>query len=160
MEINILIEDEFKGRLTKRRITEIVKQVLAAEKTSENTELGVLITTQENIHELNRAYRGKDKPTDVLSFFMIEGEKPQDDPEIFITAPDNIRHLGEVIISYPQALLQARERKHTVKEEITILLIHGVLHLLGYDHEESEAEEKRMKARENKILMRLIENKG
>jgi probable rRNA maturation factor len=71
--------------------------------------------------------------------------------ETFVTPPDNIKHLGEVVISYPQALKQAREAKHPVKKEVAVLLIHGILHLLGYDHEKSR-DEKRMKPRETAIL--------
>ena len=155
MEINILIEDEFKGRVTRRWLIETAKAALAAEKAGDNTELGVLITTQDRVQQLNWTYRDLNEPTDVLSFFMIDGEKKAADD--FITAPDNVRHLGEVIISYPQALKQAREHKHTVKKEIAILLVHGVLHLLGYDHAE-DADEMKMKVRETVILDRITNN--
>lgn len=153
MEINILIEDEFKGKVTKRWLSTVAEKVLTAEKTDDNVELGVLITTQEKVRSLNWTYRNKNEPTDVLSFFMIP-EKAQKElalADIFVTPPDNVRHLGEVIISYPQAKVQAKEHKHTIKKEIAILLIHGVLHLLGYDHEEP-VDVKIMKARESIIL--------
>ena len=159
MEINILIEDEFKNRLTRRWLITTVQAVLTAEKAGDNTELGVMITTQERVQQLNWTYRNKNEPTDVLSFFMIDGEKTQKGSEIFVTPPDNIRHIGEVIISYPQSLKQAREHKHTVKKEITILLIHGILHLLGYDHVEDD-EESKMKARESALLKRITNNQN
>jgi len=151
MEINVLIADEFKGRMTKRRLAAVAGQVLIAEKAGNNIEIGILITGQESIHDLNKVYRGKDRPTDVLSFYM-NPEEPQEPADIFVTPPDNIRHIGEVIVSYPQALIQARENKHSVQKEVTILLVHGILHLLGYDHEKSISEEKRMREREVKIL--------
>jgi probable rRNA maturation factor len=154
MEINVLIDLEYKGKFTKRWLTAIACRVLKAEKTGENVELGILITGQANISELNKTYRGKDGPTDVLSFYM-NPEIPQDIPDVYVTPPDNIKHLGEVIISYPQALIQAREQKYPVKEEITLLLVHGVLHLVGYDHEKSPAEDKRMRAREIDILKQI-----
>jgi probable rRNA maturation factor len=72
--------------------------------------------------------------------------------------PDGAVHLGEVIISYPQTFMQAEEHQHPVRKEMTILVIHGVLHLLGYDHDAPEAEE-RMRTREAEIL-RVIEEKG
>jgi probable rRNA maturation factor len=148
MEINILIEEEFKGKIPKTWLSNFAKKVLLAEKIGNNIELGIVITGQEKIQELNRTYRNIDKPTDVLSFFMI----PQKGlTEAFVSPPDNIRHLGEVIISYPQAKIQAKEHKHTIKDEIAILIVHGVLHLLGYDHDEL-SNEKAMKAKELYIL--------
>ena len=69
----------------------------------------------------------------------------------FPQPPDGVRHLGEVIISYPQAVIQAEEHQHSVKRELAILIIHGVLHLLGYDHETPELEQQ-MIAREREIL--------
>ncbi len=149
MEINISIDDEFKGKITRRRLKTVAEQALTAEKTGSSVELGILVTNQENVRSLNWTYRSKNEPTDVLSFYMIpeHGQKK----ETFINPPDNIEHLGEVVISYPQAVIQAKENKHKVKKEITILLIHGILHLLGYDHEKP-ADEKKMKPRETKIL--------
>jgi probable rRNA maturation factor len=149
MEINTLVDDDFKKKVTKRWLIAVAEQVLTAEKTGTNVELGLFITNQEKVQELNWTYRNKNEPTDVLSFYMIP--EPVQKKDIFITAPDNIRHLGEVVISYPQAVIQARENKHTVKKEITVLLIHGILHLLGYDHEKPK-DEKRMKPRETAIL--------
>jgi probable rRNA maturation factor len=156
MEINILIDNEFKKKVTKRWLTLVAEQVLKEEKTGSNVELGILITNQAKVHELNRTYRNINRPTDVLSFYMIP--EPAQKNDTFITAPDNIQHLGEVVISYPQAVLQARENKHAVKKEITILLIHGILHLLGYDHEKPP-DEQRMKPREVAILNLMGEQK-
>jgi probable rRNA maturation factor len=150
MEINITVEDEFKRKITKRLIRSVVMQVLSAEKTGDNVELGVLITTQQKVHELNRTYRKINRTTDVLSFFMIP-ESASANTNFFVNPPDNIRHLGEVIISYPQAVIQAKEHQHPVATEVTVLLVHGILHLLGYDHEKPE-DEKRMKPREAVIL--------
>jgi len=150
MEINVTIENEFKRKITRRLISSTVKSVLTAEKAGDGVELGVLITSKQKIHELNRTYRNIDRPTDVLSFFMIPETKSAE-KGLFVNPPDNIRHLGEVIISYPQAVIQAKEHQHTVAREITILLIHGVLHLLGYDHEKTD-DEKQMKSREEAIL--------
>jgi probable rRNA maturation factor len=148
MEINILIEEEYKGKITRTWLSEIARKVLTAEKTGDSVELGILLTDQRKIQELNRKYRNIDKPTDVLSFFMIPEKGLAD---AFVAPPDNIRHMGEVIISYPQAKIQAKERKHTIKKEVAILTIHGVLHLLGYDHEDLN-DEKAMRARESDIL--------
>ena len=72
-------------------------------------------------------------------------------------APDGKLHLGEVIISYPQAVIQAEEHRHSVKKEVAILIIHGVLHLLGYDHDEPKRR-RQMAAREAEILSNVEED--
>ncbi|MFC1866474.1 rRNA maturation RNase YbeY, partial [Chloroflexota bacterium] len=69
----------------------------------------------------------------------------------FSTPPDGLKHLGEVIISYPQAIIQAQEHNHSIKRELAILVIHGVLHLLDYDHMQDD-EAYKMESRQNKIL--------
>jgi len=150
MVINIIIEEEYKKKISRRLLRSVAEQVLNAEKAGNNTELGVFITTQARVHELNRTYRKIDRPTDVLSFYMIP-ESASEKSEFFIDPPDHLRHLGEVIISYPQAVIQAKENLHPTAQEITVLLVHGILHLLGYDHEKAE-DEKRMKPRETAIL--------
>jgi len=152
MEINVLIDESFEECLEGDWLEGIVEKVIAAEDTGSGVELSLVITTQEKVHELNRTYRGKDKPTDVLSFCMMSAEDEPDAASApFVAPPDGIIHLGEVIISYPQAVIQAEEHRHSVKKEISFLIIHGVLHLLGYDHEEPEMEQE-MRAREKEIL--------
>lgn len=93
-----------------------------------------------------------DEPTDVLSFAFLE-----EDPDFpFPLAPGGLLHLGEIIISYPRAAQQAGEEGHPVDQEIALLIAHGVLHLLGYEHQASE-EEKVMKAKEAEIIVKLEE---
>ena len=107
----------------------------------QQAELSILLCDDDTIHPLNRDYRGKDKPTDVLSFAQREGE--------FAFLDDNV--LGDVIISMDTTLRQATERQHSVETELRVLLVHGILHLLGYDHiEDDEAEV--MEAKEREIL--------
>ena len=165
MKIDVIIEDELKSQLTNGWISKLVRKVLRLEKVAYNTQLSVLVTNQTKVRELNKTYRHKNKPTDVLSFSM-NSQQQKEPNDIFITPPDNICHLGELIISYPQALLQAKEKKHAVKMEMTILLIHGVLHLLGYDHEEPGKAEEKMREREALLLnqvrskIKTIKNKA
>jgi probable rRNA maturation factor len=90
----------------------------------------------------------------VLSFAMRE-KGPADAPD-FVFPSGEAAHLGEVIISYPQAEIQAADHGHSTKNEVAILLVHGVLHLLGYDHDEPERRQK-MQAREKEILKLLAE---
>ena len=107
----------------------------------QEAELSILLCDDATIHPLNRDYRGKDKPTDVLSFAQREGE--------FAFVDDNL--LGDVIISMDTTICQAEERAHSVETELRVLLVHGILHLLGYDHiEDDEADI--MEAKEREIL--------
>ncbi len=99
-------------------------------------ELSVALVDDATIHALNRDYRGKDKPTDVLAFAMEEGE-PTPAPRGAGPAP---RVLGDVIVSIDTAGKQARKRRRALLDEVTMLLAHGLLHLLGYDHETDEEE--------------------
>ena len=152
MEINLTIEGEFAGCPDAGWFQRIAGQVLEAEGIGSNAELGILITDQERVQELNRTYRGEDHPTDVLSFYMAEsGEVGGGESERFVVAPDGVSHLGEVVISYPQAAIQAQEHRHSVNQELAVLTVHGVLHLLGYDHED-EQQRREMVAREQAIL--------
>jgi probable rRNA maturation factor len=154
VEINILVDEGVEAGVEPSWLEEVAQRVLAAEKADAKTEVGVVITGQEVVRQLNRNYGGKDEPTDVLAFSARE----EAEGSRFILAPDGLSHLGEVIISYPQALLQAEEHGHPIKRELAILLIHGLLHLLGYDHDE-KAQERKMQARE-KELLELIEGGG
>ncbi|UCB42945.1 MAG: rRNA maturation RNase YbeY [Dehalococcoidales bacterium] len=156
MEVNVLIDEEFEGELEAGWLRGITEQVLLAEGTEPKAELGLVITSQARIQELNLVHLDIDAPTDVLAFPMT----PDEDSDIpaFVTPPDGSVHLGEVIVSFPQAFLQAEEHGHPVKKEVALLIVHGVLHLLGYDHDTPEPEQ-RMRAREARIL-ELIEEKG
>lgn len=96
-------------------------------------EVSVLLTDDMQITALNKQYRGIVEPTDVLSFSLIEGDA-------FID-PSSIKALGDVVISIDYAERQAAEQGHSLDNELDILLVHGLLHLLGYDHiEEDETE--------------------
>jgi probable rRNA maturation factor len=105
-----------------------------------DAELSILLVSDAEIRRLNRAWRGKDRATDVLSFAQREGAGG---------APDGL--LGDVVISVDTAKRQAAARGATLPREGERLLIHGLLHLLGYDHERSAAEARRMRARERTL---------
>ena len=108
----------------------------------DNAEFNVIIIDNEKIHEINREYRGVDRPTDVITFAL------EDHKDIEF---EDIRLLGDVYISIEKARSQAEEYGHSLKREISFLTIHGLLHLLGYDHME-EKEEKEMFKVQNEIL--------
>ena len=97
------------------------------------TEVGLVLTGDTEIRRLNRQYRGIDRPTDVLAFPMREKRESSDSL------------LGDVVISIPTARKQALQQGHSLQQELALLIIHGLLHLLGYDHERSVAEARVMK---------------
>jgi probable rRNA maturation factor len=153
MEINVLVEESLETNLDLEWLQSIIEKCLTNENAPPNSEISLVLTGQERIQELNRDYRGKDKPTDVLSFSMSE-QKQEEEESGFISPPDGLVHLGEVIISFPQALIQASEHNHPVSREMAVLVIHGVLHILGYDHEKPEMEPV-MQAREKELLAEI-----
>ena len=110
----------------------------------ENVSLSLLLCNDERIRELNNLYRGKDKPTDVLSFAQREGE--------FADPNDPI--LGDIVISMDTARKQAIEYNQPLSAELELLIVHGVLHLLGYDHIEDD-EAHIMETKENELCAQL-----
>ena len=152
-QINISINRKLKISLNKSWIRSIVLKVLKAGDIVAPVEMGLVVTDNEMVQELNRTYRDVDEPTDVLAFRMPL-HKGQETELPFVSPPDGVHHLGEVVISYTQAIRQAQERGHSIERELALLIIHGVLHILGYDHEEPE-EEQLMRAKEKKIMRKL-----
>jgi len=106
-----------------------------------NAELSILLVDDSLIRKLNASYRGKDRPTDVLSFAMGEGQFGDLNPDI----------LGDVAISVPTATRQGRRRGRDAFEEVTMLLAHGLLHLIGYDHG-SDEQEREMKRQTRRLV--------
>ncbi|EAX48238.1 protein of unknown function UPF0054 [Thermosinus carboxydivorans Nor1] len=115
---------------------------------SEQTEVSIVLVDDEYIFELNRQYRDKDVPTDVLSFALNEGDEPAiiNDPAAML--------LGDIVISLETAARQAEEFGHGLERELAYLTLHGMLHLLGYDHE-TEEERVKMRNEEEYILSQL-----
>ena len=113
----------------------------------ENAELSVTLTTDEKIHALNKKYRGIDRPTDVLSFAFRES----DEPEIL---GETVEILGDIVISVERAEIQAADFGHSFLREIIFLEVHGLLHLLGYDHIE-DADRVEMEAEQDFVMAEL-----
>ena len=111
-----------------RRAVETVGHLYGAE----DAEVSVTLTDDAHIHALNRAYRHVDRPTDVLSFALAESEEPE------IIGADGGVVLGDLVISLERAAAQAEEYGHSMLRELSFLTVHGMLHLLGYDHMEEE----------------------
>jgi probable rRNA maturation factor len=141
-EILISIDEAFASVVARDELESLASRVLASEAVGV-AELGIVVTDDETVRRLNREYAGDDYATDVLSFSLQEGED--------FASPDGMTRLGEVIVSYSTAKRQAGEAGHSVDEEVAHLLVHGILHLLGYDHAEA-ADKKRMRLREETLL--------
>ncbi|MDD4851022.1 MAG: rRNA maturation RNase YbeY [Gemmiger sp.] len=112
-------------------------------------EISVTFVDDDRIHELNRQYRGKDAPTDVLSFPM--GQEGSYD----IDEDNGCKILGDIVISMERAMEQAELYGHPLQREVAYLTVHSMLHLLGYDHEVSGLEAVRMREKEEAVLMQL-----
>jgi probable rRNA maturation factor len=123
-------------------------------------EVSLLLVNNEEIRQLNRDYRGKDKATDVLSFPMLELD-PLDESSYHETLEQYVDPgtgelvLGDIVISVEKAIEQAKEYGHSIQRELAFLMVHGLLHLLGYDHEKDEENEQAMFKRQEDILQSL-----
>ena len=125
----------------------VVRAVLAAEGVAAGA-VSIVIGADELVQRLNRDYRGVDRVTDVLAFAMSEGA---DTPVL----SDGLPILGDVVVSWPRARTQAEERGVPPREELALLLVHGCLHLLGYDHAE-KADEQAMWRRQEMIVHNVL----
>lgn len=146
--------DYGEDKLADLPLEELIAFVLASCKLPQTTSVSVTFVSNERIHELNRDYRGIDKPTDVLSFecdnIPFEGEAIDQNEEY---------ELGDVIIATDVAIAQTAEFGTTLEEEVSLLITHGLLHLCGYDHIE-EAEALEMEALEDELLAQWSEVKA
>ena len=126
---NLVVPQEYIDNI--RTAIETVGQLYGVE----NSEVSVTLTDNEHIHVINREYRGVDRPTDVISFALNESEEPE------VVGGSEVNMLGDLIISLERAEEQAADYGHSVRREVAFLTVHGMLHLLGYDHMEDEERE-------------------
>ena len=145
-------------------VAEVARGALSVEPDRSDERLSVVVADDESVAELNRRHRGLDEITDVLSFSNVHAgtyygtEHPEtaDDRSMeFVLPPGQQPDIGEVIISYRQAVRQAREAGHTDLRELATLIAHGIFHLLGYDHEE-DGEAQVMRSREQAAMAELV----
>ena len=133
-------EEEIKDLELLKPLLEYARKIENLEDTE--LEFSIIIVDNEKIHEINKQYRGVDRPTDVISFALEDSEGIE---------PENYRILGDIYISIDKVKEQAKLYGHSEKRELAFLTIHGFLHLLGYDHMEKE-DEKIMFAKQEEIL--------
>lgn len=131
-------------------IRKSVEMALNLEGVRSDLEVSVALVDNDYIRELNKTYRGKDAPTDVLSFPMLEPGEVDDVP----SEGEVEQLLGDIVISLEKAEEQAKSYGHSFEREVAFLVVHGVLHLLGYDHE-IEEERKIMRQKEEEVLKAL-----
>lgn len=158
-DINIRIKRTLDGAPAKAWFNKVLCDVINLMGPDGLVECGLLITDDRDIRKLNAKYRKIDRPTDVLSFTNAT-EHEADVP--FVQPPDGICHLGEIIISFDQVQEQARQDNKTIETVFVMLIVHGLLHLMGYDHEADE-EAEAMEAKEAEIieaLNRSLENQS
>lgn len=146
LEIDFLDETNSIQENDEKLVKELLALGLKAEDIQDDCEISVTFVSNEKIQEINKEYRGKDQPTDVISFALEEG-----DEDIPIIGASDTRVLGDIIISVDKAKEQAEEYGHSYERELGFLAVHGLLHLLGYDHE-TEEEEREMFSKQESIL--------
>ncbi len=136
-------------------VVQVVDKVLAYEECEEDYEVSISFVGNEEMRSLNNEYRGIDKETDVLSFPMVEfmDEELEEEDENVEYIDEEIA-LGDIVISMERVLEQAEDYGHSFERELAFLLVHGMLHLLGYDHED-EASEKEMFEKQEIILKEM-----
>ena len=132
-------------------IRHTIIETLDYEGMENDAEVSVTFVDDEGIRELNKKFRGMDKPTDVLSFPLLDYEGESEEPFF-----DELCHnLGDIVISLERAMAQANEFGHSFEREVAFLTAHSMLHLLGYDHELSDEDDADMRKRQNDIMERL-----
>jgi probable rRNA maturation factor len=140
-------EDSAKERLPFDRaiLERAAQETLQQLRPGSDFDLSIVLSDDDQLQTLNRQFLGVDAPTDVLSF---PADQPEPDPD------SQVQYLGDILISYPRAMAQARAGGHALVDELQLLIVHGVLHLLGYDHA-TEDEKAAMWEVQAKILTRL-----
>ncbi len=173
-QIDVSIDEAFQEELSEEWLTLVVDRALGVALTAEESaQVGLLVADDATVKELNRAFRGLDEVTDVLSFSAThpghwQGSsdapvdrylKPGDGPPTpFLLPPDEATPLGEVIISLPQARRQAQEQNESLDRELALLIVHGVLHLAGHEHLET-ADTAVMRDKERTALASIFQSR-
>lgn len=140
--VDIIDETNNLSEQEKNLVTNVLETALVREDIQKESELSVTFVTDERIHELNKEYREKDQPTDVLSFALNEGGE-----QVSVEGMPNL--LGDIVISIARAKSQAIEYGHDFQRELCFLAVHGFLHLIGYDHDSKENEVAMFKKQED-----------
>ena len=168
LEVEIAVEvlPPFRRKVSRPWLRHLSLLTLASEADAgtviSDQDLSLLIADDCTLQDLNRRYRGLDEVTDVLAFSPAhagsdasDDEAPPAEAAPFLRGDGRAESLGDILISYPQAERQAQERGIPLRRELALLVVHGILHLLGYDHDDPEGE-RRMWERQDAILARVL----
>ena len=147
--IDVRVAPAFRAAVRAAWLRAIARRVLAAEGVAARANVGIAVADDETVRGLNQRFLGLDEPTDVLSFGLAATDEAP-----FALPPEEEASLGEVVIAYPTALRQAEQAGRPAEVEVAHLLVHGLLHLLGYDHERPE-DKGAMRRREDEVLAGL-----
>ena len=153
--VNVAVPRGLGRRVDKSLIQRVTQLALERDRWERPATLDIHIVDDEAMRQINASRLGVDEPTDVLSFPMLElgpGEGLRQD--FFVLPPDAVMHLGDVVISFPRVEAQAQEAGHSTERELAFLTVHGVLHILGYDHV-TLGQRRRMRSREEEVLGEL-----
>lgn len=155
VEVAVTVPRGWARKINAKLIRSVVERALETEGWKEPGTLEVLMLRDEEIREVNATRRGIDEGTDVLSFPMMQ-LKPGAEvtEEFFVLPPESRPHLGDVLLSVDRIEVQAKEAGHSTERELAYLTVHGVLHILGYDHE-IERDRRAMRTREEDVLASL-----
>lgn len=155
------INEGFLKKISKKTLEFTAAENNISSLSEEKVEISLAIVGEGRMRKLNKIYRGKNKVTDVLSFsnksvlvYLAKAfpRLKKGENTVFVNPPDGVKRLGEIVICYPYAKKQAKRLSNSLEKELAILLIHGILHLLGYDHEKNGRETEKMRKMEEKIL--------
>ena len=147
--IDVRIALAFRAAVRAPWLRAIARRVLMAQGVAGPVQVGIIVTDDETVRGLSRRFLGRDEPTDVISFGLAATDEVS-----FALPPEEAASLGEVVIAYPTAVRQAEEAGRAIEVEVAHLLVHGLLHLLGYDHQRPE-DERAMRRREEEVLAGL-----
>ena len=143
--VEFILENETDEEISEQQINELTRvccEIMKNEECNFDAEISFTFTDNEGIREINRDYRNIDRPTDVLSFPMLEfGD---DETDVEYETEDGLVLLGDIVISIERAKEQAQEFGHSLRRELAFLTAHSMLHLLGYDHVDDPVGEKMM----------------
>ena len=168
-QIDVQVFDDYEAEVSVPWLKMVVAHTLAEEEVQSSSAVDVIVADDETVRELNARHRGLEETTDVLAFPHVGGgeyhgiddRSERDRAELegageFVLPPGQKAGLGEIVVSYSQARRQAAERGHSTEREMAALLIHGVLHLLGYDHMEA-GDRSEMESIEARVLSGVSE---
>ena len=130
MLINIQTDQQYQSRIQTLLLENAAQVALHHQAVADNAVLSIVITDDQHLHQLNKQFRDVDAPTDVLSF-----------PAGHVDPENGTRNLGDILISFPRAESQAAAADNSFMEELQLLVVHGILHLLGYDHASDDEKE-------------------